>query len=371
MTQQPQDTSQTLDRDTLRARWDALLAEQGKLRIRDAAIALGVGEAQLLSTQLGDGVQRLSGDAATFFHGFNALGEVMASTRNPWAVIEKHGVYDNVDINPHVGLVLTEEIDLRLFMAHFHSAFAVQKIHRGKPLHSIQFFGKDGTSLHKVYAKSETARVEMAKLVEANLHEDQESIEPMLEPIAPRATLPDEEIDVDAFQQEWRDLQDTHEFFGLLRRNKVARLQAMRLAPEGVTRQVPANTVDKMLNTAVSDQVSIMAFVGSPGCIEIHTGVIGRVAETGTWINILDPDFNLHLDRAGIDSVWIVKKPTEDGVVTSLEVFDANGETIVMFFGERKPGIPEDEGWRDLLERVTEDRILWASDSCVGYVSRI
>ena len=370
MNRQPRTAPRELERDALRARWDALLAEKGKLRIRDAADAIGVGEAQLLSTQLGDGVQRLKWEPA-LFHGLAGLGEVMASTRNHWAVIEKHGTYDNIDIGEHVGLVLTHEIDLRLFIAHFHSAFAVQKIHRGKPLHSIQFFAKDGTALHKVYAKSEASREAMGRLVNAHLHEDQESIEAMLEPPSPRETLPDEEIDVEVFQQEWRDLQDTHEFFGLLRRNKVARLQAMRLAPEGFTKEVPVETVNHMLEAAVEAQVSIMAFVGSPGCIEIHTGPIKRVVETGTWINVLDPDFNLHLDRSGIASAWIVRKPTEDGVVTSLELFDENGETIVMFFGERKPGIPEDEGWRELLGQVTEPRVLWASGSCVGYVSRI
>jgi putative hemin transport protein len=370
MTQQHETTPRELERDALRARWDALLAEQGKLRIRDAAAALGVGEAQLLSTQLGDGVQRLAWDPS-LFHGLAGLGEVMASTRNQWAVIEKHGTYDNIDIGEHVGLVLTHEIDLRLFPTHFHSAFAVQKIHRGKPLHSIQFFAKDGTALHKVYAKDDASREAMGRLVNAHLAEDQESIEPVLEAPAPRATLPDEEIDVETFQQEWRDLQDTHEFFGLLRRNKVSRLQAMRLAPEGFTKQVPAETVERMLEAAVEDKVSIMAFVGSPGCIEIHTGPINRVVETGTWINILDPDFNLHLNRAGIASAWVVRKPTEDGVVTSLELFDKAGETIVMFFGERKPGIPEDEGWRELVRQVTEQKVLWASGSCVGYVSRI
>ena len=50
-----------------------------------------------------------------------------------------------------------------------------------------------------------------------------------------------------------------------------------------------------------------------------------------------------------IAATWVVKKPTSDGVVTSLELFDRDGEAMAMFFGERKPGKPELEPWRTLV----------------------
>ncbi|WP_304529309.1 ChuX/HutX family heme-like substrate-binding protein, partial [Acidovorax sp. HMWF029] len=55
--------------------------------------------------------------------------------------------------------------------------------------------------------------------------------------------------------------------------------------------------------------------------------------------------------------VWVVEKPTADGIVTSVEAFDHAGELMAMFFGARKPGKPELQGWRDLvsgLPRVQE-----------------
>jgi hypothetical protein len=45
----------------------------------------------------------------------------------------------------------------------------------------------------------------------------------------------------------------------------------------------------------------------------------------GPWLNVLDPGFNLHLREDLIASAWIVRKPTADGVVSSLELFDAGG----------------------------------------------
>jgi putative hemin transport protein len=48
----------------------------------------------------------------------------------------------------------------------------------------------------------------------------------------------------------------------------------------------------------------------------------------------------------------VVRKPTEDGVVTALEFFNEEGEQVMQLFGARKPGIPELEGWRDMVAKV-------------------
>jgi putative hemin transport protein len=70
------------------------------------------------------------------------------------------------------------------------------------------------------------------------------------------------------------------------------------------------------------------------------------------WLNVLDPGFNLHLREDHIASAWVVKKPTVDGTVTSLELFDPAGDTIAMLFGKRKPGQPELPEWQATVERL-------------------
>jgi putative hemin transport protein len=45
-----------------------------------------------------------------------------------------------------------------------------------------------------------------------------------------------------------------------------------------------------------------------------------------------------------------VRKPTTDGIVTSLEVFDDDEDLIVQVFGRRKPGQPECARWRQIVE---------------------
>ncbi|MDD9966139.1 MAG: hypothetical protein OXR73_07950 [Myxococcales bacterium] len=67
------------------------------------------------------------------------------------------------------------------------------------------------------------------------------------------------------------------------------------------------------------------------------------------WFNILDPGFNLHLREDGVDRAWVVRKPTGDGEVTSLEIYDTAGDMIAYLFSMREHGQQESAAWRSLL----------------------
>lgn len=98
-----------------------------------------------------------------------------------------------------------------------------------------------------------------------------------------------------------------------------------------------------------------MVFVGNAGLVQIHTGPVRNIQIMGPWLNVLDADFNLHLRQDHIAQTWLVRKPTSAGLVSSLELFDATGNSIAMFFGARKPDHPELGAWRALLANLTEE----------------
>jgi putative hemin transport protein len=215
---------------------------------------------------------------------------------------------------------------------------------------SLQIFDRDGEAVHKVYLNEESDLNAYNAIVERFRSDDQSTALPV-EPLDPaEGELPDAEIDFPGLYADWYALKDTHDFFGLLKRFKVSRMQALRNAPDDLAWKVPVSALRTTLETAVERENPIMIFVGSRGVIQIFTGSIKRVVPTPPWINILDPGFNLHLREDAIDSAWVVRKPTVDGNVTSLELFDRNGETIAILFGKRKPGIQESEVWREIVE---------------------
>lgn len=340
--------------NALKERYLRLKSEQPNLRIRNCAGQLGVSEAELLATRVGEGVTRLRPDFEGILKRVPELGHVMALTRNDDVVHERKGEYLNGSFGTHASLFVGEDIDLRIFLSAWATAFAVEEDgHGGKLRKSLQFFGKDGLALHKVYLEGKSNAAAYDSIV-AEFRDSEQSPEVTVTPApAPAAELPDSEIDVDGFRQAWRDLKDTHDFFGMLRKYKVTRTQAMRLAPAGNYAFRVGNSALREVFSRVAERgVPIMVFVGNPGIIQIHTGPVRKLVDHGEWFNVLDPDFNLHLREPAIVQSWVVRKPTEDGTVTSLELFNAADELIATIFGKRKPGIPEMAEWREVVAEV-------------------
>lgn len=335
----------------LKQRWDDLVAADPKLRIRNAAAALGVSEGELLATRVGDGATRLRSDFRGILGEVPTLGRVMALTRNDDAVHERKGVYLNPSLSHGpVGLFVGADIDLRIFWHAWSHAFAVLEPGKDGVRYSLQFFGADGNAIHKIYLVDESDAGAYHDLVVRFRAEDQTPAMAVVPALLERPEQPDSAIDTEGLRNGWLALKDTHDFHLLLRQYGVSRTQALRLAPEGgYAVSVAAVAVRAVVTAASNARCPIMVFVGNKGMLQIHTGTVSNLLDVPEWFNVVDPDFNLHLREAAIASAWVVRKPSADGMITAIECYDAKGTQIVQLFGKRKPGIPELEQWRALV----------------------
>jgi putative hemin transport protein len=332
-----------------------------KMRHRDIAQQLGISEGELIAAftgtntiPLGVGemqVVRLYPKWVEIMSSIGSLGEVMALTRNASCVHEKVGTYNNASQDGPVGL-LVGEIDLRIFYHAWAYGFAVREMTKDGLQRSLQFFDKAGIAIHKIHLRAQSNIANYDALVNQFQSNDQAPGMQVTSLDKAAAELPDEEIDVTAWRQSWRAMKDTHDFFGLLRQFKVTRTQGLRLADPEFVQAMPITIAKDLLDLAASASAPIMVFVGNPGMLQIHSGPIQKVVMIGNWINVMDPRFNLHLRSDSVAQAWLVRKPTVDGIVTSVELFNHSGEAIAMFFGERKPGKPELCAWRALVDEL-------------------
>ena len=344
-------TTTSTDRDAadVKKAWSSYRAEHPKARHRQAAIDLVTSEAELVAAGCGLEATRLTSDWGALLQALEPLGPLMALTRNDAAVHEKTGVYRNVQLHDthQMGQVLADQIDLRLFLGRWAYGFAVAlEKSDGHVLHGFQFFDKHGTAVHKIYLRDGSDEAAYEALVNHyRTGEDAPALSVAPAPVREPET-PDAEIDTEGFLEGWRGLRDTHDFFPLLRTHGISRTQALRLGEDAFTRRVGPGSHWPLLEAARDGAVPIMVFVRSPGTVQIHTGPVKRLKATDDWYNVLDEGFNLHLNETLARQAWVVEKPTADGRVTSLELYDAGGQPVVKFFGERKPGRAERDDWR-------------------------
>ena len=353
-----------MNADHIRERFS--IARTAGKRARDAAQHIGVSEGEAIAAHAGahDHALKTTPLRAPWIDLLQTLelcGPLLALTRNESTVHEKTGVYQKLSANGHMGLALGEEIDLRLFLNQWHAGYAVSEPANDPakpPTLSLQFFDAGGTAVHKVYTREATDRDAfesvMAQFSDPTLAY---SFAPLSAPAHVTPSLDDDAIDAQGLGAAWASMADTHEFFPLIKKFSVERQQSFRLMHGRFTEKAPTNTLGELLKEAAFEGTPIMVFVSSPGCIQIHSGPVKQVQPMTTpggaqWLNVLDPGFNLHLREDMIANVWLVQKPTADGVVTSVEAFDHTGALMAMFFGTRKPGVPERQEWRDLVQRL-------------------
>jgi putative hemin transport protein len=328
-------------------------ADNPKMRERDLARQIGISEAEFVAAWCGEGTLRIEPRVNDLLTGLEAVGEVMALTRNDSAVHEKIGIYDKVVTGTHNAMVLGELIDLRIFPKVWAHGFAVEKRDGDDIRRSLQFFDAEGEAVHKVHLRANSNLYAYQNLVTTLAVSDQSQRVLMAKPNAATemgssgvvATIED-------LRDRWSRLTDTHQFFGMLKALNLTRLQALDMVGQDYAWALDGEAVTAMFHHAVQEAIPIMCFVGNRGCIQIHKGPLQNVKPMGPWLNVMDETFHLHLRADHIRQAWVVRKPTKDGHVTSIEAYDAAGEMIIQFFGARHEGEAEREDWRFLAENL-------------------
>lgn len=316
----------------------AAVAENRGLRARDLSEKLGISEAELVAANVGHGTTAISANPDDIMGMVPALGEVMALTRTPSVVHEKIGVYDNYQSGAHASMVLTENVDLRIFPRHWVHAYAVETVGENGPRRSVQVFDAAGDAVHKVHLRDASNHDQWATLIETLALPQQTDRPEVVERVGPSPAQERPEK-ADELRAAWDAMTDTHQFMTLTSRLKMNRLGAYRVAGAPYVRRLSEDAVDTVLEKLGEADVPVMIFVGNHGCIQIHSGEINTLKRMGLWNNVMDPGFNLHLRSDHVAEVYEVRKPTKRGEALSVEAFDKDGAIILQIFGMRAKGI--------------------------------
>ncbi|MEY4921788.1 MAG: hemin transport protein hemS [Pseudomonadota bacterium] len=327
--------------------------------LHDIALMMNVSEAELIYARVGQDAERLDLSASVLLSELETVGVTKSITRNDYAIHEHLGEYQNLRLHGHLGLILNPRaLDLRLFFRQWGSVFSLrEETPQGEQL-SIHCFNLQGKVIHQIYCTAETNLQAWQQLVEKYRCENNTQL--MLQPAEEELTE-DTLINNAVIDNEWRKMNDIHQFFMLLKRNKITRRQAFRAVSDDLAYQVDNRALRQILHAAQTSQNEVMIFVGNNGCMQIFTGVIEQLivnqekhTPTPQWLSVLNSCFTLHLHENAIAESWVTRKPTKDGFISSLELLDIHGKHILQLFGQRSEGQPEQNQWHQQLTELTE-----------------
>lgn len=347
--------------DSLYNRHQQVKQQSNLQSIAEAANHLNVTEAELIyACANADDAKRLNVDTTLLLPELANLGEIKAITANKYATHIHICEFKNVRLNNHTGIVLNpKELDLRIFLDHWAISFALTETSSDNLQHSIQFFDNHGNAVHKIYATEKTNMAVWYKLI--NQYQMTSNPALNLRPVSIHPQPPQiNETVKKQLETDWRNMKNIHQFFQLLQKYNVKRQQIFTAVSDELAYQVDNHSLYKILHTAFNQQNEIMIFVGNLGCIQIFTGCIQKLAayhdkqSALQKINVLNPKFSLNVIETGIANSWVTRKPTKDGIVTSLEIFDHQGNQIIQLFGKRREGEAEQLDWQKQISTLTK-----------------
>lgn len=331
---------------------DAARAAKPRLPAIEIAERLAISEGELQAARLGRDVWTLPLTPSELAAYLPQLGRVKALTRSRLAVLEQTGDYPELSGGPQTGLLLDPGgLDLRLLYTHWHWACLIRdplpssNAEEPQWRWSLQIFNQHGCAVHKCFALENPLPRPWGALAALGTRDT-----PAFTQSMPRLKRPLPEIP--SLASEWGAMRDVHQFFALLQRHRLERIEANQLMEGRYTQALPTHALEMVLQHASQRGLPLMLFVASPGCVQIHTGTLPAPQRARGWLNLFGEQFTLHLDDAAIDQVWQVSKPNRDGGVTSIEAFDAQGSLVLQLYAERQEGRAERREWRQLLDEL-------------------
>ena len=334
------------DPDKVLAGWKQYRARAADASTADFATFQGLPEATVIAASIGSTAVRLDDDWEDLINSLPDVGRVSVVTRCDGVRHEKTGVFDRIMWHAERPVVLDNDINLRIRLENWACGFAT----REDAARSIKVFDQFGAEVMRITPDPSGNIGAFDDLVRSHTSPDQTRSMKIRKPVVAAAEKPDATIDARGLLSDWRSMLDTHDIFALARRYGASRTQAYRLVPDELARQVDTSAFRRLLTAVADAREDVMIFVASPGNVQIHIGTVDDVQTKDRVLAATGPNFRLELIESRIASCWLINKPTTDGDISSLEIFDADGTQLAWVFSKRKPGTPQLASWRPLLE---------------------
>lgn len=298
---------------------------------------------------------RLQGEFAPLLKRLAALGNLTEVTSNSSALLEKDNVSGVLYVQNEIEFAPTEAMHLRIVYSHWEHGYALEEYDAGTNTyrHSLQFFDRHGSMMHKIVLHDSSDIASFKQLVSQHAATEQFMPAQLILPQDGHADSEIKNIDVNALRAEWAH---THNHKDFLRHQEIfdrQRLRKLRLAGKAFAYQVANDSARVILQRMTEFGTAVMAQVGNAGIVQTYYGKIKNIRIKDSRMKIMNSGFRMLLREDHIDSVWVAKKPTTDGIITSLELFNRQGMHIASFLSKKDNGQPEPHEWRESIMRLS------------------
>ena len=323
---------------------------QPTLGLKGWSRLLSCSEGELQASRLGQEAVQPLVDVFSLLYQLAGLGEVELSSFNESGWARWTGRFAPPDLcldcPGYLGLEFrADSLRLQLNLEQWYWGCAVENQPEGKALErSLEFFNQAGERFIKIKATESTSQQGWVRLLERFARSDV-LIQPLFAALEP-AQMPSTPVEVASFNQDWRLMQSSSQIPRLLKRYQASYLGGLQVLGVKFAREVSLDALEQLLTlthqlpaSPSKPQLEMRFFAA--GCMQVVSGTLQPPRLHAKDLCLAYDKGCIHLDPQQLEEAWVVRKPEGERWVTSLEIFDVQGQRVVQLQEHKDSSAPE------------------------------
>lgn len=334
----------------IRLRWEQLKSYHPELSPATAAEKLKVSEVELFQSAGGENLKILNNQFGKLFAEIEKIEHFKILIRNKSCIQEINGSF-KINSNQNGKLNIENEIaKLNIQTDELKYCFSI----KSETENSFRFFDSKGSTVLRIITNPDTDQKLFDEITEKFISEDQDA-ELKIEATETLQNQTSTEINLQEFHSDWKNLDAIDDFQKILKKHNLTRWQAVHNAPDDFfAAKIKNRKVVNLLEETIEAEIPVRIYTENSCCIQSYHGEIENSSWHGSWFNVFAPDFSFHFDSSKVIESRIVRKPTNAGIISSIECFDGNDEMMFEIFCDREKDDPELNEWRALLNQFED-----------------
>lgn len=335
----------------IRLRWEQLKSYHPELSPATAAEKLKVSEVELFQSVKDEKLKILNNHFTELFAEIEKIEHFKILTRNKSCIQEINGNFKiKNQQESEILKIANDSANLNIRISELKYCFSI----KSETENSFRFFDSKGSTVLRIITNPGTDQEIFDEITKKFTSKDQDA-EFKIEPAETVLNQTSAEINLQEFHSDWKNLDTVGDFQKILKKHNLSRWHAVHNAPDDFfAAKIKNRKVVDLLEETIEAEIPVKIYTENGCCIQSYHGKIENSSWHGSWFNVFASDFGFHFDSSKIIESMIVRKPTNAGIISSVECFDGNDEMMFEIFCDRKNGNPELNEWRALLNQFED-----------------